>query len=258
MNMVWALLAGCGIALLQICVDTIPVLQYLEVSDTQNFPLTVFEKCLSLIQGSMFPVYYFLFIPMIAALPYGMVMYKDRKQGYIKNVFTRTKRSNYYVAQYVTAFVSAGVVAVIPQILNVLVTALMLPSVFPYPGIGYVGIWGENLWSDIYYKNPYLYLGLYWLLDFAFYGLLNTLALSVSWLLRSRFSVLMVPFLTIQGLELMMLFVGKPAWMPESFLRPAQPMLGTSLMEIIILMVFMLLFAIVSVIYGIRRKDYYE
>ena len=88
-TMLFAIIAGCLIAIIQIFVDVVPILQYQDPTNMENFPFTVFEKCLSLIEGSMFPVYYFIFIPIIAAVPYGMVMYKDRKQGYIKNVFTR-------------------------------------------------------------------------------------------------------------------------------------------------------------------------
>ena len=257
-NMLWALLAGCGISIAQILVDTVPVLQYLDPSNTQDFPLTVFEKCLSLIEGSMFPVFYFIIIPIIAAVPYGTILFQDRKQGYIKNVFTRSKKSHYYIAQYVAAFMSAGVVAIVPQILNVLITALLLPSIIPYPGIGYVGIWGGSMWSDIYYANPYLYLCMYWILDFVFYGLLNTLALSLSWFVKNRFSVLLIPFMGFQALELIMVCNNKLEWMPEAFLRPAQPITNISFWKIIVLAVIILVIAVLSMIYGIRKKNNYE
>lgn len=257
-TMLFAIIAGCLIAIIQIFVDVVPILQYQDPTNMENFPFTVFEKCLSLIEGSMFPVYYFIFIPIIAAVPYGMVMYKDRKQGYIKNVFTRNKKRNYYIAQYTTAFISAGVIVVIPQIVNVLIIALLLPSIVPYPGIGYVGIWGESMWINIYYSNPYVYLSMYWLLDFIFYGLLNTLALSLSWFVKNKFSVLMMPFIAFQALELIMSFNSKLEWMPESFLRPAQPMIYTSLKEIATLMFIMLFIAVLSVVYGIKKKDNYE
>lgn len=55
------------------------------------YPHTVFSKCLSLIY-SMFPVYYILIIALIAAMPCAVNMYKDRKTGYIKNIFTRTSK----------------------------------------------------------------------------------------------------------------------------------------------------------------------
>lgn len=257
-NMLFAIMAGCVIAIAQVFVDIVPILQYQDPANLDNFPFTVFEKCLSLIDGSMFPVYYFIFISIIAAIPYGMVLYKDRKQGYIKNVFIRSKKSNYYVAQYVTAFISAGVIVVIPQVVNVLITALLLPSIVPYPGIGYVGIWGDSMWSDIYYSNPYVYLVMYWLLDFVFYGLLNTLALSFSWLVKNKFSVLMMPFMFFQALELIMSFNRKLEWMPESFLRPSQPMIYTSFKEIVILILIMLFIAALSIVYGIKRKNNYE
>ena len=61
-TMLFAIIAGCLIAIIQIFVDVVPILQYQDPTNMENFPFTVFEKCLSLIEGSMFPVYYFIFI----------------------------------------------------------------------------------------------------------------------------------------------------------------------------------------------------
>lgn len=68
----------------------------------------------------------------------------------------------------------------------------------------------------------------------------------------------MMPFIAFQALELIMSFNSKLEWMPESFLRPAQPMIYTSLKEIATLMFIMLFIAVLSVVYGIKKKDNYE
>lgn len=253
-----ALLAGCSISIMQIIVDVIPLLKNQETEVFTMFPFTVFEKYIGLIPGSMFPTYFYIFIPIIAAIPYALTTYSDRKTGYIKNVFTRTKRVNYYTSKYISAFISAGIVVVVPQILNLLIVALLLPSITPYPGIGYVGIFDNAMWSNIYYSNPYVYIFMYWALDFVFYGLLNTLAISMSWLFHNRFGIMLIPFIAFQFLEFGMQIIGKYAWMPESFLRPSQPMPGTSKTEIVILIVIMLILCVFSEIYGVKKKDYYN
>ena len=114
------------------------------------------------------------------------------------------------------------------------------------------------MWSNIFYSTPYVYLAMYWMLDFIVYGLLNTLALSLSWLVNNKFSVLMIPFIVFQALGLIMDFIDKSAWMPENFLSPAQPQPGTSLKEIVILILIMLFISILSIVYGIKKKNNYE
>lgn len=251
-QMLIALILSCAITLLQILVDVVPVIKYL---DDTMYPHTVFSKCLSLIY-SMFPVYYILIIALIAAMPCAVNMYKDRKTGYIKNIFTRTSKKNYYIGQYAVAFISGGAVAVIPQIINILIVALILPSVQPYVGIGYCGISIGRMWEKIFYRNAYLYLAMYMVLDFVFFGLMNTLALSFSWLVKNTLSVILFPFITFQFLDLATSFVSY-GWMSESFLRASQQM-KTNPMEIVVLILIMIVITIVSIIYAIYRKDAFE
>lgn len=101
-----------------------------------------------------------------------------------------------------------------------------------------------------------MYLAMYMVLDFVFFGLMNTLALSFSWLVKNTLSVILFPFITFQFLDLATSFVSY-GWMPESFLRASQQM-KTNPMEIVVLILIMIVITIVSIIYAIYRKDAFE
>ncbi len=253
-----AVLAGCVVTVLQILVDVVPFLQYQQTSDFTIFPLTVFEKWIGLMIGGMFPIYYYFFIPIAGAVPCALSMYTDRKTGYVKNVFTRTKKRNYYAAKFVSAFLSAGIVSALPQIVNLLIVALLLPSTHPYPGIGYVGVLGDALWGEIFYTEPYLYIFLYLILDFVLYGLFNTLAVALSWLISNRFAILLIPFMAVMLLEFGTKAAGRAELSAEALLIPLQSSGGVSLFEITALIGSMLAICIVSGVYGILRRDCYD
>jgi len=263
-GMIFGLLAGCGIALIQIFIDVSFVLKYLHpISESVSakdimFPHTVFQHALAFNFSSSITFYYYMAMPILAAIPFAVTLYKDQKSGYIKNVFTRTPKLHYYVAQYFAAFLSAGTIAVIPQILNVLVVALILPSTKPYPGIGYVGVLNDCMLSSIYYKNPYLYLLVFLLIDFVVFGLLNTLALSFSDLMKSEFSVLMIPFLIMQFIEFVTTFLGAERYSLLGLIMPSQPYIHTSIRTVIIYCMLMIIIDCFSIWKKLKRDDWYE
>lgn len=257
-KMLIALAIGCVVAVAQIIVDIFPYMKYLRSDVYNSFPMTVFQKCMCLINGSMFPVYYYMYMPILAAIPYATTLYKDRKSGYTKQIFTRIKKSNYYVAQYIAAFLSAGIIAVIPQIINVMIIALILPSIQPYVGIGYVGVFDDAIFSEIYYKSSYTYILLYMIIDFVFYGVLNMLALSVSIFANGRFSVIMSSFIIFEVIELIMDLSGHAALEPSSFVRAAQPNYGTTIWEILLLITLLAAISVIAIIYNIKRGDVYD
>lgn len=257
-KMLWVLLAGCLISVLQIIVDVLPAVSNQESGTFTAFPFTVFEKYIGLIAGSVFPYYYYMFIPLAAAVPVALTAYTDRKSGYIKNVFTRTEKKNYYVAKNLAAFISAGVVTTVPQILNLLIVAALLPSIQPYPGIGYVGISSDAMWVDLFYAHAYFYIILYLVFNFIFYGLLNTFAVALSWFYQNWFAVLLTPFLTLQFLSFACKVFGQEQLKPENFLIPSQLMGNTSKTEILLLIVFFLVVSVLAIVYGVKKGNYYE
>ncbi len=254
MKMYIALLAGCVVSILQVIIEVLPSVKYQVTGDFKEFPHTSFEHYIGA-NHKVFTIYYYLFVIILAAVPYAASAYTDRKTGYIKNIFTRTEKKNYYISKYVVAFVSAGTVAVVPQILNFLLQTIIFPSIQPYPGIGYVGLFSDMMWSDIYYKNAFLYFGLYLVLDFIMYGLINTIAVSAMWMFKGKIVFILLPFMCVKFVDLILNMMQKENWMAESFLRPDQPYTNTSLCEIAIYALVLIAICVITGVYGVRKKD---
>ena len=251
------ILVGCFISVLQIVFEVMPVLQYQEYDNFTSFPHTSYEHYFGLKNGSMFGVYYYLIIPLLAAVPYATSCYRDRKAGYIVNVFTRTASKNYYISKYVVTFLNGGVVAIVPQILNFMIIAALLPSIQPGAGMGFVGIRGDATWAELYYTNSFLYIVLVWIIDFILYGLINTLCITVSWLIENEFLVTLVPFIFVKVLDLIADIIGQLGLAPTICLRPAQSSVSSFPLQMyyLILVAFFLLSAFISIIYGVKRKE---
>lgn len=141
---------------------------------------------------------FFTLLPIIAALPYGWSYFIENKTGYVKTVVTRSSKWQYFLSKYVATFTAGGLVVLIPLVVNFLVVASFVPAITPtkmYPLYYSVGF--GSLWSQLFYTHPVIFVMLYLLLDFIFSGLFATMCLTVSFFIKSRIAVLLIPFFFI-------------------------------------------------------------
>lgn len=146
---------------------------------------------------------FFFLLPMMAVLPYGWSLAGELKSGYIKNVLHRTSRSTYFLSKYMAGFVSGALVVMIPLIYSILVLAIFLPAlkmekIYPYGTIGQ-----GCMWSGIYYEHPYIYCILYIILDGIFAGLMAALSMAAAFFVKSRVTVVLLPFFLMLFLDYM-------------------------------------------------------
>ena len=123
--------------------------------------------------------------------------------------------------------------------------------------MGFVGIRGDATWAELYYTNSFLYIVLFWIIDFILYGLINTLCITVSWLIENEFLVTLVPFIFVKVLDLIADIIGQLGLAPTICLRPAQSSVSSFPLQMyyLILVAFFLLSAFISIIYGVKRKE---
>ena len=96
-------------------------------------------------------VYYTLYIrllPIMVVLPYAATYYTDRRTGIIRNYYCRTKKINYLIAKFTAVFTTGGIVAVLPLLVNLLATAMLLPSMIWNNGT--LCYCANSMWSSIF------------------------------------------------------------------------------------------------------------
>lgn len=141
---------------------------------------------------------YFTLLPLIAALPYSWSYFIENKTGYVKSVVTRSSKSQYYLSKYIATFTAGGLVVLIPLVVNLLIVASFVPAITPsklyalYYPVGF-----GSLWSALFYTHPVMYVMLYLLLDFIFAGLFATMGLAVSFFIKNRIAIILIPFFFI-------------------------------------------------------------
>ncbi len=193
------------------------------------YPHTVFNKWMGGDPTSLQPYLYFLIFPILAALPYGASYAEDEKSGYARLLLVRSSRGSYYGSKALAVFLSGGTAVVLPLLLNLGITAAILPSLVPQAVTFLYPIHSASLWSELYYSHPYLYIALFLLLIFIFGGLFALLALPVSRFTNNRFLILLFPFLIYVFSHALAGYFQASRFSPMMFLRPNQPAEGISL-----------------------------
>ena len=225
--LVIAIAIGCIISISHVLFVVFPLTQYLEESvNVGLLPHTVFNKWIGGETTSLPPTLFFILFPILACLPYADTYYADKKNGYIKNILIRTKRINYYFAKFLAVFVTGGIAILVPLLINLGMTALILPSIIPDSSTGFFSIFANSMWSDIYYSNPYLYIFMYLAIDFIFAGIFAVISLIFSDIVSNRFFVIISPFTIYIFILSISNLLGYHKYNPYIFLNPTQQAVG--------------------------------
>lgn len=148
---------------------------------------------------------YKVIVPLLAVIPYAGSFYADRKRGIVKNICTRGEKKEYMAAKSTAVFISAGIAAVFPFIVSMILTSTVMP-VFNY--VWTISPLNEGLFARLSLHYPILNYFCMMAIMFVFAGLIAGLTLSLSLYADNLFVVLSFPFLLYQISDRLMLYIG--------------------------------------------------
>ena len=197
---------------------------------------------------------FILILPLIASIAYSDTYFEDIRSGFVKLVCTRYSKRRYLIIKFAVNFIIAGITYVVPLILNIIVLLLRHPNISENPILGKLTIYPTALFSEMFYKNPWAYIGMWILIYFIYAGAFASVALAVSIFIKNKFIIVAFPFILCQTMALFLSIIDKYEYYPLSFLY-------VSIRQNIniILGVFFVIFissAIVFFIGGERREIY--
>ena len=150
---------------------------------------------------------YQMVVFLLITIPYAASFYTDRKSGILKNIAVRGEKREYLAAKSVAVFMTAGVSAVFPLLLNLMLTMTMFPVInydwYQLPNY-------KALFMNLAVKNVIAYCIVYMALIFVFAGLIAGLTLSLSLYANNRFVVLSLPFLICIVSGRLVVYSGNP------------------------------------------------
>lgn len=220
-----ALVLGIVLSLAQLVTVVIPYglsdgWAFWRTGSKGSYPYSIFNSWLGSTPFSLWSVLYFFVLPLTACLPYADSLYTDVRSGYAANVVTRGGIGRYFRAKVIAVFLTAGAVGVVPQLINLLGTALLVPALQPEPTAGTFFVSPSAMLADLFYLSPWLYTLFFMVLCFIVCGLMACSCLVFSYLVSNRFMVLVAPFL-VCAIAFFALG-GLAGYSPINLLNPAQ------------------------------------
>lgn len=200
-------------------------------------------------------VLFFYIFPLLAVYPAAMIYFDDRKNGYLKNLYTQCSKFKSLLSKYFASFISGGVAVTAPLVLSFMISALYCPARVP-DSIASNGIGDTNLWSNLFFQYPMLYTVAYLLLDFIFGGLFACLAMSLSNVLSHKFTVFMSSFIFVVVLDFICHQLDLLELQPDLFLPPGQYTDPVGI-ELLIFGLVLFLFSFLNFIIGGLRSETY-
>ncbi|MBE5939997.1 MAG: hypothetical protein E7266_06320 [Lachnospiraceae bacterium] len=218
-------------------------------------PHSVFEYPLG--RGSFHESILANIAPLLVAIPYGYSYYRDKKTGYIKNLFTRSEKKNYLVSKYIVTFFSGGVVLALPWLVSFIGNLMFLPYIKPIAGSHLFPMGGTVMWSELFYSFPSLYILVFCTRCFIIGGLLACMCLSATYIVNGIFLVELFPFIFVTVFNMLVPVVDTKGGLLNSTQNILDIEISGGGMTYLAVFLTMAVFALVSVIYVVcsARED---
>lgn len=195
--------------------------------------------------------------PILSSMPYAVTYLSDIRSGMIKNFHTRTKKINYLMAKYIAVFVTGGIPIALPLLINYLISAATLPSLYWQTGVYAMG--ANSMWTDIFFTYPHIYVLMYISLLYVCGGLMSTLVLVFSTLVSNRFVAVLAPYIVAEFANAVLRMSGikwVKGLMPSRLFNIAQTPPNFGISYVVYIGIMLLLGILVYFIGGLKHETY--
>lgn len=195
---------------------------------------------------------FFMTLPILVTIPYADSYWIDKHSGFAKIIYTKSRKIEYVISKYITNFIVGGLVIIIPLIFNLYILFMMMPAIKPSIFSNFE--LAKNMFSNLYYFHPYMYLLIYLFMSFVFGGVYASIGLAVSTFCKNKFLVTAIPtimYILMFAFEL----VGFNQLVPAKFLMASQIEIGINIISICIVFIILFVGSIVTYIIGVKNDE---
>lgn len=223
------------------------VLSYLQESN--HFYETVYTKWLAIDPFSIPNVLFYLILPLLAAIPCGMLLKSDLKSGYFNYLKLRFPLKKIYINYFGLNFFIGSLSVIFPLIINFFLFCLIYPLHKPdfLLNNNLLIISQNTLFVNLYYTHPFIHVCLF-IIFTGIWGGLFTSFVMVNSLWMSNYMMSLISGFALQLLLIVVnsLFTlpNQITYVPASFLRETSDA-NVSLVSTIIVTLLMIVYIVI-------------
>ena len=222
-----ALFLGVALAALQFATVPLPY----AIADTWKYwreglkgayPPSLFNTWIGMTSYSIYSTIYYYLLPLLCCLPCATRMGSDIQNGYAVQAATRSTKKDWMAASLIANLIGACLITLIPQAVNLLSTALVVPAYRPLIAALTFPLSPNMMGTELFYANPLLYTAAYAVLDVLIVSSMATLAQCLCVFGVTAKVALVVPFCLSLGSAFMLGTTQYAGYVPSSLLAPHQ------------------------------------
>lgn len=166
-----------------------------------NIPENVY---ISWIGGTLFfpqSYWFFLVLPLFASVSVGIEYGKLRKQKYFYQIKSRMSKMKYTCIYGIRFFLIGFMTIIIPLFLNLFLTMMVKPMLFPEPLVA-IGPYANEIGAITYYAHPMLFTIGYIILDGIFAGITSLLTIVICNVIENYILATLIPFILYYAISM--------------------------------------------------------
>lgn len=172
--------------------------EYANASYYYHTTFSCFNNWLPLRGANPAADFFFVILPLLVLMGYSWSLASDLRSGYIAQIVTRATRGEFYKARYLSVFVSSGLLAVIPLVINLLIIACFLPAYIPrVTDAMYIDLAPSDLFANVFFSSPLLYVFLKLAVNFVLCGLWAAMIMGLATVWTNRVVLICVPYIIL-------------------------------------------------------------
>lgn len=220
------------------------------------YPRSLYNSFIGLDYAYLPSTILYTIFPLLVTLPHAMSYYRDKRSGYIKNILIKADKRDYYVAKYLSVFLSGFIVTSIILFFSLWISAICFPAILPEVTTStYLPASAMAMYVELYYTHPLVYTVVYIFIDAVFYGIIATIALLISSYADNILYVFAGGMILYLITDYITGLVNKREFSPLNFLRPTQISCNAKISIIVAELILLIVLVAVSFLKKEREKD---
>lgn len=187
------------------------------------FPPSSYNTWIGLTAYSVFTMMFYYALPLLACFPAASFLCFDVHSGYAYQVVSRIGRARYIASKIFAASLAAIVVIAVPLVLNVVATACFVPALWPDSAEFTFFVDSSNTLASVFFACPLVFITLFSALAVGLGIACVALSYVLSFLIASRFIVLLVPTAVCFVLQFALQGSAFAGFAPINAILPFQP-----------------------------------
>ena len=220
------------------------------------YPDSVFNHFIGLDYWHKQPQTLYMLFPLIASIPYSASFCIDKKNGYLKNMLTREKRSVYYTSKFIAVFFSGFITIFCILSFSLIITMMFYPLLPPEAiTANFPASLGNSMFKELFIDHPMIYTLLYIVIDSTFFGAIALISMVVGMITNFSFVSLVSGTIIYYSFSFITTTLKLYTHNPAVYLVPYQPFSGINIITIATHLLIILVLCAICFLIKEAKKD---